>query len=61
MKLRKQNIDELESHGFPTDLDEFELQTLRISTIDNLTKSLNYEGSFSGYCSSIESEMIPLY
>ena len=61
LKISKENPAELECYGFPTDLDQFVLQSLRISNIDNLTKNVNYEGSFLGDCYEIESDTIPLY
>lgn len=52
--LKKKSYDDLASHSFPIDLDEFKLNKIRIHSIDNIFKDCIYEGSFFGDSSSID-------
>lgn len=42
------NKDSFSQSGFEANIEQFQLHTLRKSSIDNTTKVLNYEGSFFG-------------
>lgn len=46
--------DCFDAHSFPVELDEFKLKSLRVSSLDNFQKQLNYEGSFYGNNEAIE-------
>lgn len=40
--------DVMESYGFGTELDQFNLQCMRVAAIDNLRKKIIYEGTYEG-------------